>query len=146
MLAMCLVNPPGSRAETSTATPWKASGLTLSPQGQDPQHILAPTAWLWLWSLTGSSHPLQKRWEVCRSHRTEQLQYCEPRGAEFHVGESRSAEGSHCAYAGRGRFRHPIRPGVEPASLGYQNPKPRLLLGVLTCSWDSLFWDISHLS
>lgn len=36
-------DPIRSRAETSTATLWNASGLTLSPQGQRPQHILAPT-------------------------------------------------------------------------------------------------------
>lgn len=119
---------------TRTATLWRASGLTLSPQS-----ILAPTACLWLWSLTGGSHPLEQHWEVCRSHGTEQLQYRLPRGAEFHVGaKSCAEEGSHCARAGTNGSRHLIRPSVEPSFLRCESPKPRPLLELSRAPGESL--------
>ena len=100
-----------SRAGTSTATPRRPKPHpVLSPQGQRPRHILAPTACAWRWSLTGSSHPLNQRWEVCRSHRTQQLQDCSPSRAEFHVEAQNSAgEGSQRARAGRDRSPRQIR-------------------------------------
>lgn len=40
-------------------------------------HLLpAPTACLWLWSLTGGSHPLEQRGQVGGSHGPQELENC----------------------------------------------------------------------